>query len=521
MNTAEQIQLSYINETNYGINMIVSWLRFNGSQPINFHELTTNQYNSYYPKLGLMLLGYLMCCGYISFNLCKRGSSNDEYKILPGPNGSAKKYATNHWKIIKTKKGPCFIFSGAFLFFLTLMGIISSGFMFPLHKIVDYSAEEYVRLCSVDHFDEIGCIVKQANLNLLKTNEYTRLLFNSELNNLIPDSSYTYEFGSDKRGWEKKYSFKTLKSLAGTNAEKLSLAVYGDFGFTNSQSLEKLIDFQKSGQYDMVLHVGDMAYNLDSDDGRVGDKFMNKIQPFASKVPYMTCPGNHESADNFTQYRLRYNMPGTQSRSGNNLYYSFDVGDIHFVAISSELYYYSEYYNNEILMRQYNWLLNDLAASNKKGSKWKVVFAHRPMYCSVDTNDGNGICTSDTQVMRDGTTYSGGDRVAPLEKVLYNYNVDFFFAGHMHSYERLWPTYRQQVLQKNYIEPNGPIHIITGSAGCNENLDRYDKGTYPWSAFKSDSYGFGMLDIINNTYARWRQINAKDGSVLDEIFVGK
>ena len=34
MNDAEQIQLSYINTTNTGINMIVSWLRFNGSQPI-------------------------------------------------------------------------------------------------------------------------------------------------------------------------------------------------------------------------------------------------------------------------------------------------------------------------------------------------------------------------------------------------------------------------------------------------------------------------------------------------------
>ena len=91
----------------------------------------------------------------------------------------------------------------------------------------------------------------------------------------------------------------------------------------------------------------------------------------------------------------------------------------------------------------------------------------------------------------------------------------------MHSYERLWPTYREQVLQRNYIEPKAPIHIITGSAGCNENLDNYDKGVYPWSAFKSDTYGFGMLDIYNNTFARWRQINAKDGKVLDEIFVGK
>lgn len=29
---------------------------------------------------------------------------------------------------------------------------------------------------------------------------------------------------------------------------------------------------------------------------RVGDKFMNQIQPIAARVPYMTCPGNHETA---------------------------------------------------------------------------------------------------------------------------------------------------------------------------------------------------------------------------------
>ena len=519
MNTAEQIQLSYINTTNTGINMIVSWLRFNGSQPIHINEITVNQYNTYYPVIGYFILFFLMFCGYINFNLC--ASNHNDYKVLPGPGGHAKRYNVNHWKIVKAKRGNCLIFSGTFMFLILFISIASTGFMFPLHKIIDYTAEEYIKLCSIDYFDEIGCVTTLANLKILKTDEYTRLLFNSELNNLISDSQYSYEFGSEKRGWDKKIVFKTMKSLVGTNAEKLSLAVYGDFGFANSQSLEKLIDFQKCGAYDMVLHIGDMAYNLDTDDGRIGDKFMNKIQPFASKVPYMTCPGNHESADNFTQYRLRYNMPGAQSGSGNNLYYSFDVGDIHFVAISSELYYYSDYYNNEILMRQYNWLVNDLAASNKRGAKWKVVFAHRPMYCSIDTNDGNSICTSDTQILRDGTTYSSGYRVAPLEKVLYNYGVDFFFAGHMHSYERLWPTYREQVLRRNYIEPKAPIHIITGSAGCNENLDNYDKGVYPWSAFKSDTYGFGMLDIYNNTFARWRQINAKDGKVLDEIFVGK
>ena len=82
---AEQIQLSYINTTDSGINMIVSWLRFNGSQPINIHELSINQYNSNYPLIGYLILFFFMFCGYISFGLCKR--SHVDYKILPGPDG--------------------------------------------------------------------------------------------------------------------------------------------------------------------------------------------------------------------------------------------------------------------------------------------------------------------------------------------------------------------------------------------------------------------------------------------------
>ena len=82
MNDAEQIQLSYINTTNTGINMIVSWLRFNGSQPIYINEITVNQYNTYYPVIGYFILFFLMFCGYINFNLC--ASNHNDYKVLPG-----------------------------------------------------------------------------------------------------------------------------------------------------------------------------------------------------------------------------------------------------------------------------------------------------------------------------------------------------------------------------------------------------------------------------------------------------
>ena len=46
-----------------------------------------------------------------------------------------------------------------------------------------------------------------------------------------------------------------------------------------------------NGMFDAILHVGDMAYDMAEDNGRRGDLFMEQIEPIASTVPYMTCPG--------------------------------------------------------------------------------------------------------------------------------------------------------------------------------------------------------------------------------------
>lgn len=51
-----------------------------------------------------------------------------------------------------------------------------------------------------------------------------------------------------------------------------------------------------SGKLDAVIHNGDMAYNLDDEDGFRGDEFMRQIETFAAYVPYQTSVGNHENA---------------------------------------------------------------------------------------------------------------------------------------------------------------------------------------------------------------------------------
>lgn len=46
----------------------------------------------------------------------------------------------------------------------------------------------------------------------------------------------------------------------------------------------------------LVSFTGDMAYNMDDDNARFGDDYMNSIESIAAYIPYMTCPGNHENA---------------------------------------------------------------------------------------------------------------------------------------------------------------------------------------------------------------------------------
>lgn len=65
-------------------------------------------------------------------------------------------------------------------------------------------------------------------------------------------------------------------------------------GNENAQSLARLQEETQRSMYDAIIHVGDFAYDMNTDDGEVGDQFMNQIQSVAAYAPYMVCAGNHE-----------------------------------------------------------------------------------------------------------------------------------------------------------------------------------------------------------------------------------
>ena len=62
--------------------------------------------------------------------------------------------------------------------------------------------------------------------------------------------------------------------------------VFGDLGNVNGRTLGRLQDQVQRGEHDLILHLGDMAYDMHTDDAKVGDEFMRQIEPMAAYVPY-------------------------------------------------------------------------------------------------------------------------------------------------------------------------------------------------------------------------------------------
>ncbi|CAK1543301.1 unnamed protein product [Leptosia nina] len=320
------------------------------------------------------------------------------------------------------------------------------------------------------------------------------------LPNLKFNTKYEYHAGS-VYGWSELFTFKTPPE--GENWV-VRAAIYGDMGNKNAHSLSYLQDEAQRGHFDVILHVGDFAYDMDTDNALVGDEFMRQIQPLAASVPYMTCPGNHEAAYNFSNYRNRFSMPDYQH--AESMFYSFDIGPVHFVSISTEYYYFLEF-GLKMLSEQFEWLQRDLSEANRPENRakrpWVIIYGHRPMVCSNIGDD----CWNNFLPNRVGLPVFGYG----LEPLLKDFGVDVVIWAHEHSYERTWPLYDLKVhngsLEQPYVNPGAPVHIITGSAGCQEDTDGFKPRPPVWSAFRSSDYGYTRFKAFNDTHIYFEQVD--------------
>ena len=171
-------------------------------------------------------------------------------------------------------------------------------------------------------------------------------------------------------------------------------------------------------------------------------------------------------------------------------WYSYDVGDWHFIALNSECNGTSYDFCDHTA--QLNWLTNDLAANTKVCT---LAYWHRPIVApsSVHSDDEGHFADA----------YLGGDNVW---QKLYDGGVDLVLQGHDHLYAR----YARYNRAGNNTDPNGIRHFIVGTGG-NGNYDVTE--TKPGQEFAVATLGIMKL-TLNPTNYSWQFVNTSD-AVLD------
>jgi hypothetical protein len=110
-----------------------------------------------------------------------------------------------------------------------------------------------------------------------------------------PGQSYSYKVkgGAAAAAWSDKFVFRAPSNSQGTGAVT-RLATYGDMGHSHYNNMQNLKDDAAAGLIDIVIHMGDHAYDIGNANDRRGDAYMNVWQPALTTLPWLPIIGNHE-----------------------------------------------------------------------------------------------------------------------------------------------------------------------------------------------------------------------------------
>lgn len=150
---------------------------------------------------------------------------------------------------------------------------------------------------------------------------------------------------------------------------------------------------------DLVLTLGDNAYS----DGTIAD-FTENYDPYWGRFNPIVKPsaGNHDHGTSNAQgYRDYFDMPS------GPLYYSFDSGGWHFVAMDTTV----------MDSTQVSWIAEDLASD---GHMCEIAYGHHPRFSS-------------------GAKHGSQSSQAAAWKALVGQDVEIVLYGHDHVYERFAP----------------------------------------------------------------------------------
>ncbi len=273
----------------------------------------------------------------------------------------------------------------------------------------------------------------------------------------------------------------------------VTFAVIGDYGMDNAHERD-VANLVASWDPKFVITTGDNYYKpaggtgtakYDESTGAYYGRWLKDISTTGKRQPsgeasinaFFPALGNHDYSDATPSpktYLTYFKLPGAgfDNTSGNERYYDYVQGPIHFFVLNSNT---DEPDGTRSTSIQARWLKEELAAS---ASPWNIVYVHHPPYSSD---------------RRHGSTRS-------MRWPFAQWGADVVISGHSHTYER--------------VLRDGIVYFVNGLGGATRygfgvrakgSADRYRAN---WGAQRvtatDKTLTFEFFDVDGDRHDRYR-----------------
>jgi acid phosphatase type 7 len=368
-----------------------------------------------------------------------------------------------------------------------------------------------------------------------------------QLKGLEPDTRYYYSIGSLSGSLQQGGDNYFMTLPVAQSKGLYRIGIFGDCGnnSTNQRNVrDQFLKYLDTNYLNAWILVGDNAYS-DGTDAEFQTNFFNIYKDdLLKKYPLFPAPGNHDYHDvefsaavaqktHSVAYYQNFSLPSDGEAGGlashTGAFYSYDIGNIHFLSLDSYGKEDSAYRIYDTAGPQVQWIKKDLSANTNK--TWVVAYWHHPPYTMGSHNSDN-----ETELVKIRENFI---------RILERYGVDMIICGHSHDYERsrLMRGYygkeadfdsvkydlslssgrndgspNSKPYLKDRVHNEGTVYIVTGSAGKLGG----EQPTFPHNAmyFSDATHGGASILEINGNRLDFKWICA-DGVIRDHFTMMK
>lgn len=271
----------------------------------------------------------------------------------------------------------------------------------------------------------------------------------ANITGLEPGTLYCYVIKEGDTPVARRAGFRTAPAAGG--AEPVRFVAWGDSGTGNDEQ-RAIRDQLVTVPFDFILHMGDIAYE-EGTLQQFEETFFGVYSGLLRHFPVFPVAGNHDYATfQAAPFREVFHLPENGSTAGQEQWYSFDWGNVHFVGLDTE----------RVNSDQVSWLKADLA---KNEQPWTIAFLHKPPFSSGEHGSDEAVRSA-------------------FGPIFEEHKVALVLAGHEHNYERMKPQ-------------RGVHYIVTGGGG----RETRSVGTSDFTAFSDEVFHFLYVDVTGDKLA--------------------